>query len=263
MPLPLISIITINRNNAVGLRRTLASTAEQSCANFEHVVIDGASSDESLAVIQEFRDRLTYAVSERDSGIYNAMNKGIAVAKGKYLLFLNSGDHLLSDTSLATAANWLTSAEIVYFNAQLVRPNTGATSHTAFPAKLSFSFFARQSLAHPATFIDVDLFKRFGLYDESLQIVSDWKAFLIWVCRHSCSYSAAPEVLSVHYLDGISNNPTSMPILQSERERTLQQEFSAFYQDYRDARYSSEKLTDLRNNTLLKLLQRAKLLSEF
>ena len=70
-------------------------------------------------------------------------------------------------------------------------------------------------------------------------------------------------MLSVHYHDGISANPKSAPIRQSETERTLQREFPAFFQDYRDARRTSETLINLRNNTLLKLLQRVKLLSEF
>ena len=90
--MPLISVVTINRNNAEGLRHTLSSVAEQSFANYEHLVIDGESNDNSTSVIAEFRGRLAYSVSEPDTGIYNAMNKGILRAQGRYLLFLNSGD---------------------------------------------------------------------------------------------------------------------------------------------------------------------------
>ena len=89
-----LTIITINRNNAAGLERTLRSVAGQSCRDFEYIVIDGASTDSSVEVIKGlapvFGDRLKW-VSEPDTGIYNAQNKGIRMASGQYLEFLNSG----------------------------------------------------------------------------------------------------------------------------------------------------------------------------
>ena len=87
-----LSIITINRNNAAGLRRTIESVVSQTYTEFEYIIIDGASTDESVDVIKEYADKITFWVSEPDNGIYNAMNKGILKAKGEYLLFLNSGD---------------------------------------------------------------------------------------------------------------------------------------------------------------------------
>ncbi len=97
-----LSIITINRNNAEGLRKTMESVFVQTCRDFEYIVIDGASTDESVDIIKEFAEKYTFPsggggvgsfkwVSEPDTGIYNAMNKGIRMSRGEYSLMLNSG----------------------------------------------------------------------------------------------------------------------------------------------------------------------------
>ncbi len=86
------SIITINYNNRDGLRKTIESVVNQSCRDIEYIVIDGGSTDGSVEVIEEYAGKIDYWVSERDKGIYNAMNKGLAQAHGEYLNFMNSGD---------------------------------------------------------------------------------------------------------------------------------------------------------------------------
>ena len=97
-----ISIITINYNNIQGLKQTLFSVLEQDYNNIEYIVIDGGSTDGSKELLRAKSDELFYWVSERDKGVYNAMNKGIAQSTGDYLIFMNSGDvffnkHVLSD----------------------------------------------------------------------------------------------------------------------------------------------------------------------
>ena len=92
--------ITINRDNAAGLRKTIESIVTQNCTDFEYLIIDGASNDGSIDVIKDYKlhlvygNKITYWVSEPDTGIYNAMNKGIKHATGTYLYMLNSGDWL-------------------------------------------------------------------------------------------------------------------------------------------------------------------------
>ena len=93
-------IITINYNDAAGLKKTIDSVINQTYTEFEYIIIDGGSSDSSLQIIKENANQINYWVSETDKGIYNAMNKGIEAAKGEYLLFLNSGDYLLDSLVL-------------------------------------------------------------------------------------------------------------------------------------------------------------------
>ena len=90
---PKFSIITVNYNNLEGLKKTVESVKNQTYQKFEYIVIDGGSYDGSLEFIKDNESLLDYWVSEPDSGVYQAMNKGIEKATGEYLLFLNSGDH--------------------------------------------------------------------------------------------------------------------------------------------------------------------------
>jgi glycosyltransferase involved in cell wall biosynthesis len=99
-----LSIITINYNNAEGLKRTIESVTGQTFRDFEYIVIDGGSTDGSTDVINEYADHISYWVSELDKGIYNAMNKGVAAAHGEYCNFLNSGDIYYNNEILANVS---------------------------------------------------------------------------------------------------------------------------------------------------------------
>ena len=103
-----LSIITVNKNCLSGLRRTIDSVLEQTCKDYEFIVIDGASTDGS-AELKERYPQIDQFLSEPDSGIYNAMNKGIGLAHGKYCLFLNSGDALANENVLSEALKTLSS----------------------------------------------------------------------------------------------------------------------------------------------------------
>ena len=109
-----ISIITINYNNASGLEKTIRSVVEQTYNEYEYIIIDGASLDKSKEVIQEYQRYIDFWCSEKDSGIYNAMNKGIQKASGEYLLFLNSGDVLHNSAVLAAIHGFLSVQDILY-----------------------------------------------------------------------------------------------------------------------------------------------------
>ena len=181
----ILSIITINRNNAAGLEKTMRSVAAQTLADFEYVVIDGASTDKSVEVIRYFEasfgDRLKW-ISEPDKGIYNAMNKGIGMASGDYLQFLNSGNSLVSDNVTmrmtdALKANGFPS--ILYGNLLKDMPDGKVMRSKGFAGKpMSFLGFYTGSLSHPSSYIQKGLFEEYGLYDEGLKIVSDWKWFV-------------------------------------------------------------------------------------
>src|SRR5690606_635289 len=100
MAYPKVSIITIVYNNVRDIGYTLSSVDQQTYPNIEYIVVDGNSNDGTLEVIEEYKDIVNKLVSEKDQGIYDAMNKGLALATGDYVLFLNSGDELYSSTTL-------------------------------------------------------------------------------------------------------------------------------------------------------------------
>ncbi|WP_373056913.1 glycosyltransferase family 2 protein [Zunongwangia sp. H14] len=263
-----ISIITVNLNNIEGLKRTMQSVFEQTWKDFEYIIIDGGSIDGSREAIESSKGRIDYWVSEPDKGIYNAMNKGIAVASGEYLLFLNSGDHFTDDGILARNHKFLGDEDLIYFDIRVVKND--AEYVRRFPDKLVFSYFTKYTLPHQATFIKVDLFKRTGYYDEGLKIVSDWKFFLESICDCKASYLKVNEILSIHYLDGVSTDPENWDLVLEERRKVLESKYSFFLEDsqqifkYREQISILEsKISILRKSRKIGLLIKLGLLNKF
>ena len=110
-----LSIITINYNNRDGLQKTIDSVISQSFNDYEWIVIDGDSNDGSREIIEQYCDRFAYWCSEPDSGIYNAINKGLSHATGEYVQFLNSGDWLYSDNILEKAFSIIDGKNDIYY----------------------------------------------------------------------------------------------------------------------------------------------------
>lgn len=215
-----ISIITVNLNNIVGLEKTIASVLEQTYKNFELVIIDGRSSDGSVSVIEKHKEQLSFSLSEPDTGVYNAMNKGIKNASGEYLLFLNSGDYFINENILENVSKEIDGTDLIYGNIKLVEPS-GKSWTGVYPAKLSFDHFVTGSLPHPASFIKKSLFDKVGLYDENLKICSDWKFFLNAVIMHEASYKRIDETIAVFHLDGLSSGKDSELIIAQEKEQVI------------------------------------------
>lgn len=200
-----LSIITVNYNNLEGLVKTVNSVLNQTFEEFEWLIIDGGSNDGSKDVIQNISDkRLLYWVSEPDTGIYNAMNKGIIRAKGEYLLFLNSGDYLVDDAVLSKVFSRHYSSDIFYGN--LVREKDGVKYivESLDSESLKASDLFRTSLPHQASFIKRDLFDKYGLYEEKYRIVSDWQFFLKCIVFKNIAIEYIHIPISVYCGGGIS-----------------------------------------------------------
>lgn len=216
-----LSIITVNLNNREGLQRTIDSVIGQTFRDFEWIVIDGASTDGSKELIEKHSDYFAYWVSESDTGVYNAMNKGIRVAKGEYCLFLNSGDWLWDSMTLDKVFCENNLADIVYGNVADFKDGTFIKLKT-YPLNLGISFLLTNALGHQSTFIKTSLFQN-ELYDESLRIVSDWK-FCLRKALQGTSFQYLNTTVSSIDLNGISY--THRELLNEEKKLVIQQEVS-------------------------------------
>ena len=170
-----LSIITINYNNKTGLQRTIDSVICQTWRDFEWIIIDGGSTDGSKELIEQYQDHFAYWCSEPDKGVYNAMNKGIAKAKGDYLQFLNSGDALHNEDVLFQVFEEGFNADIFYGDLNLLGKN--GFNRIIYPDHLTFPFFLSKSIGHPSSFIKTSLLKERN-YSEKYKIVSDWYRFM-------------------------------------------------------------------------------------
>ncbi len=225
----LITIITINYNDVEGLKKTMTSVLMQTFANIEYIMIDGGSKDGSKEYIETHKESLAYWVSEPDSGIYNAMNKGIDNATGEYILFLNSGDYLIDSTTIESFVSINPVEDIVYGK---IKWKKGIEIwDDNFSSTITFKYFSKASLPHQGSFIKRKLFKEIGNYDEKLKIVSDWKFFVLAIYKYNCSFRRFDLFISVCNRDGLSCLPESWPVILKEREITLKTYFPAFFSD--------------------------------
>lgn len=223
-----LSIITVNLNNAIGLRKTIESVVNQTYIDYEYIIIDGGSTDGSVEEIKEYTAKLSYWVSERDKGIYNAMNKGILKAKGEYCLFLNSGDWLLSEDVLNNVFSKNITEDLVC--CKLVNHNINGLIQLP-KETLTFYDFYTGSLSHPSTFIKTIFLKEIGMYDETLKIAADWKFFIEAVVIKKCSYISLDIETTVFAPGGLSTIHNKINL--SEREAVLNDLFYPFIDDYK------------------------------
>lgn len=154
-----LTIITVNYNDACGLKRTLQSVKEQTSRDFEYLVIDGGSQDGSKDLLDEYDEIITYSISERDSGVFNAMNKGIGLAKGNYCLFLNAGDYFAANDVVEKVLPTLDDTDFISGDTICISPS-GKKALWKAPRILSVYVITRYSLSHQSTFIKTSLLKK-------------------------------------------------------------------------------------------------------
>ncbi len=246
-----LSIITINYNNAIGLQKTIKSVINQSFKDIEYIIIDGGSTDGSVDVIKKHEKYIDYWISEPDNGIYNAMNKGILVANGEYLLMLNSGDYLISKNILNQAFFKKWESDIIY--GDVLWHYNGKIFESDFNEKLTFQFFRNNAICHQSTFIRKSLHNLIGLYDENCEIVSDWKFILLAICKYNISYKRISLVISVCGCDGISWNRENWDKVFYERNDIFRKVFPAYIPDHIEMESSKNKLNAIKGNLLYKV----------
>jgi glycosyltransferase involved in cell wall biosynthesis len=219
--MPKLTIITINLNNAFGLRKTIESVVSQTYVDYEYIIIDGGSTDDSVEVIRGYADQITFWVSEVDSGIYNAMNKGITQAKGEYCQFINSGDILVTNDVTERMLDNMPECSILYGN--LLKDFRGniITDKSFRGRRITLLDMFRGELNHPSAYIKKELFTKYGLYDENLQVVSDWKFYLIAVGLNAESVVYKDIDVALFDMNGISR--THSELLIPEREKVLEE----------------------------------------
>lgn len=218
---PVVSIVTVNLNNAPGLQQTLDSVLRQTYANYEFIIIDGGSADGSRAIIEQHAHWITYWLSEPDQGIYHAMNKGIMQATGTYHLFLNSGDWLVDEHVLEQCFAQNHTADLLVGGCHVLEQ--GNRIHTYIPKQeLTFRSFYRTTIPHQSTFIKRDLFGQLGLYDETYRIHGDYEFWIRAVILHHCTVAPLNCVVANYNLEGISSQVAYAERSQQETQRIQQ-----------------------------------------
>ena len=246
-----LSIITINRNNAEGLRRTMESVFAQTCYDFEYIVVDGASTDGSVEVIRTSAlqaEGLDFKwISEPDTGIYNAMNKGIEIAEGKrvvntfnrselvedknkcnedgYTLMLNSGDYLVNEHVIERILPELDGTDIIQGNIIVEHDGKEEVKRGYGKSNITFIEAMRGFFLHQASFCKRNLFKRYGYFDEWYHIGGDTVFYAKCLALGDATFKYVNQNIAYFDTMGVSATPrkkwSQQHIKEDERYRRM------------------------------------------
>ena len=231
--MPKIAIITINYNDKNGLQKTINSVVSQTFTDYEFLVIDGGSNDGSKEVIEQNASKIHYWVSEKDSGVYNAQNKGIKAANSEFVIFMNAGDIFHDEKVLETVSAQLTSEFDIYYGNNYKVKENGSKRLKTYPERLDFSFFYTSTLNHQSAFIRKALFEKYFYYTETFKIASDWEFFIYTICKENVPYKYLNTTICQYDFTGMSSTGKYEEYARKEREEVLQKYFPLFVEDYK------------------------------
>ena len=195
-----LSIVTIVKNAEKDVERTLQSVIEQKNTNCEYIIVDGKSNDGTLAVVNRYKENINRIVSEEDTGIASAFNKGWRLATGNFVWFVNAGDTILPGAIENVTSNIEKNADVFYGDIYVKKRSGDLLTYTSNHSKLK----NHMSIAHPATIVKRSVFNSIGGFDEQFRIAMDFD-FLNRAAQSGCQFMKIPKRLSVMEAGGVSD----------------------------------------------------------
>ena len=220
-----LSVITICYNEP-NLEETCKSIINQTWQDFEWIVVDGASNKETLDIFEKYKYRIDKFISEPDNGIYSACNKGIKLANGEYIQFLNAGDSYYSSNSLENVfKNTTYDEDIIYGEIEEIHKNNPKKNTISKQSEITKEFMISSCIQTPAAFIKKEMFEKYGLYDENYKIVSDYEKFVVFFINNA-TFKHLNTVVSRFDKSGISSNKKYHNLHLKERQEVLKNYFT-------------------------------------
>jgi len=201
---PVVSIITVCYNEK-NIENTCKSIVFQNFKDYEWIVIDGGSTDETINVLNKYKEHINVLISEKDNGIYDAMNKGIRLANSEWIIFMNGGDRFFDENVFKKVFSLNLDYDIMFADGANDIYNTKHPLPIDKNGQIVFhKFFCDNSLCHQATFIKRELFERIGFYDTSYEIIADHVFNYIALRDFKVTYKYIPEMISIVDIGGVS-----------------------------------------------------------
>ena len=208
-----ISLITVSYNSASTIRDTFESVLAQSCEDYEYIVVDGLSKDNTVAIIKEYEPRFNGKmrwISEKDSGLYDAMNKGIRMATGDVVGILNSDDLFTDNTVLESVRQGFCASDTdaVYADVRYVKQDDLTKIVRHYSSKSFRRWKMRIGLipAHPSFYAKKELFEKFGFYRTDYRIAADFELLLRFIFVNKIKISYIPKTFVTMRMGGVSTN---------------------------------------------------------
>jgi glycosyltransferase involved in cell wall biosynthesis len=249
---PLVSVITVVYNGAAHLEEAIRAVAAQTYPNIEHIVIDGGSTDGTVDILHRSDDLLAYWRSEKDRGIYDAMNKGVSMVTDpdSYILFANADDELYSADSISSVMSSSRGEDLVY--GKMIFSDGEIAGVLGRPVR--FADLARETLCHPATFVRRRVFDRIGPFDTSFTIAADYD-HIVRAFAANVSTRFVDIIVSRMRMGGVSDERFMLSC--RERKQVVRRHFRLVP---RLVGVSQVNLYDIPRNAVRRFLDRAGLL---
>ena len=204
-----ISIITICKNSASTIESTIKSVINQSDQSFEYIIVDGCSNDSTLEIIEQYKSKVDKFVSEPDSGLYDAMNKGIELAEGEIIGFINSDDYYVNEKVIENIRHSFidSGADSVYGDIQYVdKDNPDKVIRNWVAGKYNIKkFFFGWMPPHPSFFVKSQIYKKFGKFNLRLRFSADYELMLRFLLKHRISAYYFPQCVIKMRIGGQNN----------------------------------------------------------
>jgi glycosyltransferase involved in cell wall biosynthesis len=214
-----ISIITIVFNGKSQIEQTIKSVIEQEDVDIEYIVIDGGSTDGTVEIIKSYSQYINYFVSGPDGGIYQAINKGISFATRPLVGLIHCGDFYEKNVLKIVYNKYLkTGADIIYGNID-IREEVGNNVISHFPIADHLMLRNKMSIFHPSSFISLETYQKFGLYDVSYRLAADYD-YLLKLFVNGCHFAYLPEVIAVFNAEGLSSKGFKLSLKENTEIRT-------------------------------------------
>lgn len=204
---PLITIITVVYNGENDIESTILSVLNQDFNNYEFIIIDGKSTDGTLSIIQQFNEKVDKVLSEKDLGIYDAMNKGILKSNGKWIYFLNCGDQLFDKTILSKVAQDLENNVIDFLYGNCIIKNKFNKGSVLKAKNFDYINYG-MPFCHQSVFVESNILKN-NLFDLKFKLVADFNFFYTLFLKQNYKYKKVEFTISIYDLDGVSNSINS------------------------------------------------------
>jgi glycosyltransferase involved in cell wall biosynthesis len=197
-------------------------------------VIDGKSEDGTLKILNRYKDKISILISEPDAGIYEAMNKGIRLSTGEYIVFLNAGDSFYDKNTLKTVSGFF-GPKLLY--GKTVKRSCDNDELVSYPKSISEDYLLNYTLPHQSSYYHKNVFLKYGLYDEFYKIAGDYEFYARLIKEEKFSSIYIEEPLSIFYLDGISNDPLFRDRMKLEQHTLRLKYFKSYKNSYKNFKY--------------------------
>lgn len=222
-----VSIITVCKNAELTISDTIKSVISQNYNDIEYIIIDGKSTDNTLKIINKYQNQISCLISEEDSGIYEAMNKGINLTTGELVFFLNSNDIFISENVVNETVKRAEKKESdIYYGDILFLYKNKVEGYIKKHNNISRFFMFNDCITHSAIFYKRSAFDKCGLFNDKLRITADYEWLLRAMYKHKLRFKYINLIISIFYEGGISTSNETRNLLKKERNAVINSYFN-------------------------------------